>query len=120
MPKLISALTVPTETRFEITRDKDQVRLREIVEQQDTTSKKQQVLETRVPLFIPNPNLASLVNAAALEAFAHAQTTAKAVKGSSTVNRHRQQMNEEIYWVLEKSTGQSLPHDPDAWYTWWR
>ena len=29
-------------------------------------------------------------------------------------------MNKEIYWILEKTTGQKLPQQPDAWYGWWR
>jgi Pretoxin HINT domain len=120
VPKLISALTTPTETRFEAVADNDQVTFREIVERQDTVSKQQKIVETRVPLTIPNPNLLGFVNAAAMEAFAHAQNTASVAKGSKRVERRRQELNEEVYGVLEKTTGQTLARDPDAWYTWWR
>ena len=80
VPKLIEALTTPAETRFEVARDSDQVRFREIVERENATGKVQQVVETRVPLFIPNPNLTSIVNTAARDAFAHAQATASEVR----------------------------------------
>ena len=120
VPKLINALTRPAEARFEVVRENDQIRFREIVERQDTATKQEQVLETRVPLFIPNLNLASIVDTAAVEAFQHAQQTASNVKGSKPAERHRQEMNKEIYWVLEKTTGQTLAQDPDAWNVWWR
>ncbi len=120
VPRLISSLTAPAQTRFEVVGDPDEVRFREVVERQDTSTKEQQVRETRVPLYIPNPNLANIVNAAAINAFQHSQETAGSIKGSKSAERQRQQMNSEIYWVLENATGQSLPQNPDAWYVWWR
>ncbi len=77
-------------------------------------------METRVPLYVPNPNLAGIVNAAAEEAFAHAQNTASTLQANKRADRRREEMNKEIYWVLEKTTGQKPTRDPDAWYVWWR
>ncbi len=76
VPRLISSLTTPAETRFEVARDQDEVRFREVVERQDTGTKQEHVRETRVPLYIPNPNLTSIVNAAAINACEQAQETA--------------------------------------------
>jgi pretoxin HINT domain-containing protein len=119
VPKLIAALTTPVEARIEIFCERDQIRFREVFEHQETTRVRQKVVETDVPLYIRNPNLGNIVNAAAMETMVHAQATAAIVNGSQRLNRHRQALNEEIYRVLEKSTGQELAHDPDAWYVWW-
>ena len=120
VPKMINALTVPAETRFEVVGDGDQVKFREIVERQNAAGKQQQVVETRVPLFIPNPNLAAIVNSAARETFAHAQSTARELRGTKRANRRQEEMNNEIYWVLEKATGQTLARNPNAWSGWWQ
>ena len=89
VPKLIDALVTPVDTRFEVVRENDQFRFREISERQSATSKQQKVLETRVPLVVPNPNLVNIVDAAAIAAFRHAQQTANDGKARIVGKRPR-------------------------------
>jgi hypothetical protein len=116
VPQLVGALA-KVETRVEIVTERDRVRVRETVERENATRKTAKSVETDVSLIVPNPNLAVIVDDVYREMLWNNKHTAKVIENSK---RRLAALNETVYWVLENSTGVSLPHEPEQWWNWWR
>ncbi len=117
MPTLMNALSTPVETKLETVRDADGIHIRQTVRREGATAIVENTLQTNITTLVPNRNLGLIVGAAFTEAQLGIQQTAK---DTAKFNRRIAGWNEAIYWVLEQTTGETLPHDPQAWWTWWQ
>jgi hypothetical protein len=116
VPALLGALSTPLQTKIEMVRDADGVHFVQTVRREGATAVVEKSLDTAVTTLVPNPNLGAIIGAAYTEAQLSAQRTAKT---AAKVNRKIEEFNSSIYWVLEHTTNQKVPRQPEAWWTWW-
>jgi hypothetical protein len=117
VPKLLSALSTPLEARLDVVREGDSLRVRESVSREGAEVKYEKSIDHEVSLITPNPFLADILGSVYAESFLSNQRTAKSLQGA---NRKIAEMNGAIYFVLEHTTNQKLPRDPEPWWGWWQ
>lgn len=117
VPKLISALSTPVETKFEVIRDNRAVHFRETLQREGGNAVITKTVDTNVTLLVPNPNLRNIIGEAYEATLLDIQ---KKEHAASILNRKLMKFNESIYQVLENTVGTVPARDPEEWWNWWR
>ena len=117
VPTLMAAMSMPLETRFDVVRDANGVHFRQTIRRENANAVVEDSFDTDVTTLVPNPNLGAIIGQTYTDTFVSAQKTAK---NAAMMNRKAAEYNGLIYWILEHTTGERLPHDPESWWGWWR
>lgn len=116
VPILVSALQAPLKADLEVDTDLGTARFAQTVRQEGAVADRSERREVVMPLNVPNPNTGFfLLDGLSIAA----QAEAKAERAAKHVNRASTQLNERIYAVLAKTTGEQLDHSPRDWWDWW-
>jgi hypothetical protein len=116
VPILISALQAPLRADLDVDTDLGTVRFAQTVRQQGAVADRSRRSEVVMPLNVPNPAIGFfLLDGLSIVA----QAEAKAERQAKHLNRISTQLNDRIYAVLAKTTGEELDRSPRDWWDWW-